>query len=384
MSKTRAKALVIGGGVSGLTTALCLRQDGMDVTVVAERFAPNVTSVVAGALWEWPPAVCGYHHDELSLARSKEWCMVSYRIFIGLAEQPETGVHFRPVVFYFKYPVGSSPRDLEKMTELRDKVLGFRHDAALIRENGVNTATGVQDAYAHMAPMVDTDRYMAWLLSEAHAKGCDIRQGRITGRLRDQEGALKRRFRADVIVNCSGLGAAELSGEPMYALRGALVRVKNDGVRMPRITQAHCVSHDESRNEQDIVFIVPRGTDMLVLGGLAERDEWSTDIGLHNYEPVRAMYRRCVEFLPALAHAEIDAAEPVRVGLRPFRARNVRVDREEGTDILHNYAHGGAGVTFSWGCAFETAALAQTVLGGSRSSRKIASSSPATSSAAST
>ena len=96
---------------------------------------------------------------------------------------------------------------------------------------------------------------------------------------------------------------------------------------MPRVTQAHCISHDGADEERGFIFIVPRGDDLLVLGGLAEPDEWDLDIGLHNYEPIRAMYRRCLEFLPALADAEIDAAEPVRVGLRPFRRQNVRLER---------------------------------------------------------
>lgn len=49
--------LVIGAGVSGLTTAICLREAGFSVVIVADRFAPDLTSIVAGALWEWPPAV---------------------------------------------------------------------------------------------------------------------------------------------------------------------------------------------------------------------------------------------------------------------------------------------------------------------------------------
>ena len=73
-----ARVLVIGAGVSGLTTALCLRQKGFQVTVVAAKFAPSIVSVVAGALWEWPPAVCGFHQDQRSLDRSKQWCMISY------------------------------------------------------------------------------------------------------------------------------------------------------------------------------------------------------------------------------------------------------------------------------------------------------------------
>src|SRR5262245_36514174 len=98
----RGNVLVIGAGVSGLTSALCLARRGFAVTVAADRFAPRVTSVVAGALWEWPPAVCGHHHDPVSLARSKGWCETSYQVFAELAADPATGVFLRPVNFYFK------------------------------------------------------------------------------------------------------------------------------------------------------------------------------------------------------------------------------------------------------------------------------------------
>src|SRR5580658_10074580 len=131
------RVLVVGAGVSGLTSALCLARAGFEVEVVADRFAPDVVSVVAGALWEWPPAVCGHHRDEESIERAKSWCTESYGRFAHLAADPATGVHMREAVFYFRRPVADDPFQHAKMTELSGRVLGFRHTGDLIYENGI-------------------------------------------------------------------------------------------------------------------------------------------------------------------------------------------------------------------------------------------------------
>jgi D-amino-acid oxidase len=345
------RVLVIGAGVSGLTCALSLARAGFEVEVVAEKFQSDLVSVVAGALWEWPPAVCGYHRDQTSLARSKAWAMESYEIFSDLARDPATGVYMRRANFYFTEQ--QTARELHKMEELAPKVRGFVRDAGLADANGVSPAAGIVDAYAFVAPMIDTDVYMGWLRRQVEAAGVTITQRRIDGRLADQEARVRSKYRAGSIVNCTGLGSAEMHGAQMYPLRGALVRAINDGSRMPKVTEAHCVSHPEGSTKQDMVFIVPRGENMLLLGGLTEEDEWSLDIGLHNYEPVREMYRRCLEFMPALVRAQLDPDEPVRVGLRPLRNGNVCLEREAETSIVHNYGHGGSGFSFSWGCAHE-------------------------------
>ena len=361
-SRRRAEVLVIGAGVSGLTTALCLRQKRFGVTVVADRFAPYVTSVVAGALWEWPPAVCGRHDDRDSLARSKAWCELSYGVFADLALDPATGVSLRPVNFYFKRPIEQDRQQLEKMEELRGRVQGFTHDSALIAANQVSPAAGVRDAYAHLAPMIDTDVYMPWLLREVRNSGCQVVQGKLDGPLCDQEEALLKRFGAEAIIHCAGLGAKELAEDEVFPVRGALIRVRNDGKEMPRITQAHCISHTGPSNEPGFLFIVPRGRETLLLGGLAEPGELGLDVDLENHAPIREMHRRCLEFLPILERAEIDSAEPIRVGLRPFRHAGVRLEKEPGRRIIHNYGHGGSGVTFSWGCSQEVARLAEELL----------------------
>ncbi len=240
------------------------------------------------------------------------------------------------------------------MEELKANVPGLRHDASLIREHGVNPDYGVVDAYSHLAPMIDTDVYMEWLTREANCGGCAWVRRKISCELRGCADALLKEYQAHWIVNCTGLGAKELGDSSVYPLRGALVRTLNSLV--PPLEVAHCVADDESGKTDAMVFIVPRGADRIVLGGLTEPDEWATDINL-NYAPIQRMYDRCLEFLPRLRTAVIDTAEPVRVGLRPSRPENVRLEWETGTPLIHCYGHGGSGVTLSWGCAEEVASM---------------------------
>ena len=353
--------LVVGGGVSGLTSALCLARQGLKVTLIADRFAPQVTSVVAGALWEFPPAICGHHRDEVSLRRSRDWSLTSYRIFSELAVGRTTGVTLPTAAFYFRELLADNPQQRVKVRELSENVRGFVHDPGLIATNGVNPGLRLRDAYAHVAPVIDTDIYLDWLLRELHQAGVAVVTRKIIGSLREQESTLRNEFHAHALVNCSGLGARELAQDTVRPLRGALLRIRD---AEKRVTMAHCLSPDGTNGDDSFIFIVPRGRDTVVLGGFAQPDEWGLDIGLANYNPIQQIYSRCLEFLPALKGIPIDAAEPVRVGLRPWRVAGVRLEREPGMPLVHNYGHGGSGVTLSWGCALEVAALVAEILRG--------------------
>jgi D-amino-acid oxidase len=354
-SSRERHALVLGAGAIGLTSALTLRRRDWAVTVVADRFAPHITSAVAGALWEWPPGVCGKH---VNLESARGWAKSSLYHFTELANDPTTGVFVRPVTFYFQHDLAGDAFQQEKMAQLAEVARGFRHDAALIREHGIGPRHVYRDAYQHLAPMIDTDTYLIWLMDRVREAGCDVREKTITAPLHESTENLLKEFGADVIVNCTGFGSRELAADSgMYPLRGAVIRIRNDGRTMPRIEQAHCVSHDGINPDPGFVFIVPRGADKLLLGGFAEPHESSLDIGLADYEPIQEMFHRCVEFLPSLKNAEIEAAEPLRVGLRPARERGVRLEWDDTLPIVHNYGHGGSGLTYSWGCAEEVASL---------------------------
>jgi D-amino-acid oxidase len=350
--------LVLGAGVAGLTTALVLARRGHKVHVVAERFSAPITSFVAGALWEWPPAICGHHHNPQSLARSKIWAAESYKVFAKLAPIPDSGVFLRRANFYFKQPLASTPTQLQKMNELRTTVQQFQHDPTLAHRNGIAPDQGIHDAYSFLAPMVDTDAYLIWLRNQAAQLGCSFEQRRIEGPLHPQCHTLAQNANAVAVVNCTGLGAAQLADDAIVPLRGALVRYKNGRPDSPLISESHCLAPDETKPKNGFVFIVPRGHTHILLGGFAEPNEFSLQIGLQNHPPIQAIVERCHQFLPALRDAELDSLEPVRVGLRPTRAAGVRLESDPLQPILiHNYGHGGSGVTLSWGCANEVATL---------------------------
>ena len=174
---------MIGGGVVGVTSALQLLQKGYKVTVVAKEFASPVasgkciTSEIAGALWEWPPAVCGRHTDEKSLERSKVWCMDSYGKFMELAMNPkETGAYLRQSVFYFKDMVEDLPAQLDKMNELCH-LPGFRHDSKLIEETGKSSygaLSNVRSFYEYFCLMLikaspNKSAFISYLLTDFNA-----------------------------------------------------------------------------------------------------------------------------------------------------------------------------------------------------------------------
>ena len=51
MTDNEADVLVLGGGVIGLTTAVCLAEAGVTVTLAAAEPPAGTTSAAAGAIW---------------------------------------------------------------------------------------------------------------------------------------------------------------------------------------------------------------------------------------------------------------------------------------------------------------------------------------------
>ena len=377
---TSPTILIIGGGVTGLINAWVLLDRGYHVTVVAQRWASftdeqRLTSQIAGALFEFPPAVCGQHTDAISLNKSKRWCMVAYKIWEAIASDPNraaiSGVQMKHSNFFFPRPIEEDSAQLLKMREIENSgIRGFNRSPNLITKAGIDPRYGAVDAYEHLAPIIDTDRAMEWLMVMVQSKGAKFITETIHGDLFSQESELRHRFNADVIVNSTGLSSLSLAADKAcFPLRGALIRIINDGSDFPKVDTSLAITADAAL-DNEIVFIVPRNDNILLLGRIAQPHEWKLDLKLDSPE-IQRMRTRCENFLPGLKNARVDPEYPLAQGLRPARERNVRVERElrrqrvvvDGCErevpsrIVHSYGQGGAGWSLSFGCAEDVAVL---------------------------
>ncbi|HVZ94390.1 MAG TPA: FAD-dependent oxidoreductase, partial [Phycisphaerales bacterium] len=192
-------------------------------------------------------------------------------------------------------------------------------------------------AWVFDAPRVEPAVFLPWIQRRI---GISIEHKRV-GSLRDTSG--------DAVVNCTGLGARTLADDQsMRAVYGGIVVVEPG---MLDLTVS--ISDDRrasDRRDTDFFYSIPRRNEV-VLGGTAE--PCSDD---------RSLVVTDAEREGILARCRAAGLEPPRVircygGLRPFRP-SVRVERDpRDPRVIHNYGHGGAGYTLSWGCALDVVKL---------------------------
>lgn len=316
--------LVIGAGVIGLSTAVRLRESGLDAHVWAEAPPRRTTSGVAAAIW--------YPYKARPRRRVLLWGKRTFEVFERLARRSEAGVYMRGGVELFREP---SPEPWWKSAV---PVVRRCEDREL--------PPGYADGYYFVVPVVEMPVYLDYLARRLAEAGGRIEERTVTS-LEDAAGE------SAVVVNCAGLGARGLASDASVTpIRGQVVRTSNPGLERFVLDEG---------NPEGVTYIVPRTGDC-ILGGTAEEGEWDTD---PDPETAERILRRCARLEPRLEEAEILEH---KVGLRPGRPE-VRLELETlpgGSACVHNYGHGGSGVTLSWGCAEEALGLVRQALEGDR------------------
>ena len=388
---SKIKVVVLGGGVIGMTTALVLKLHGFNVTVVSKH---GFDKMYSDKLSDRPPELASVHAAASVIPHSvdhpseKEILAVSQKFFHRLAFSAGFGVRVQRHYELFEKltPPPEYSRVVKDFTLLDSEGTSWVNDKNIPRRKG---ADGVWGWYFN-AFFAEVPTYMKALY------------GLFDGRLREVE--IKdikdiEDISADVVVNCMGRWGVDIFKEDRKntkIIRGHMVKV---GIHeVPRDERDQYFSYNYapdlaiySRNQNDDgvqldnngnpiefkadVYFYPR-SDGWLLGGSRqvgdpevgeawrEKDEqyggdhfkknnWELEIP----KPIWTLNRELLLDITGVDIADEKYRSYSYVGYRfgrnPIRIEKGNELKDKNKLLIHNYGHGGAGYTLSWGSAYE-------------------------------
>lgn len=311
------RVVVVGSGITGLSCAVLLLRAGHEVVVVSADPPERTVSWVAAAVWF--PTAAG---PAEAVAR---WGATTYDVLAAEAASGVPGVVLR-----------------ESLVLAREPYDGLPDWAAAVGDVRPARADELPPGYAHglrfAVPLVEMPVYLPHLRSSVERAGARFVERRID-RLDDVLD-----LRPDVVVNAAGLAAGPLVGDDSgFPVRGQIVRVANPGLDL---------SVRDEQHPGGRAYVHPRTHDC-ILGGTLETDRRDLE---PDADETAAILARCTDIEPRLAGVRV---LETLVGLRPGRpAVRVEVDHDLlPVPVVHDYGHGGSGVTIGWGCAADVVRL---------------------------
>jgi D-amino-acid oxidase len=304
------KAAVIGVGTIGLSTAMLALERGYHVTIYSDKPLSETTSMKAAASFK-PVLVAENELTDRMLELSS-----GYFERIVMQDGEAAGVHKH--VHWEAMSVPREPKGYLSMMEAFESV------------ERPHVPGGYALGWKYRTFFIDTSIYLPWLLQRFTASGGMLVLLEKPFTSLEQLAELP----ADIVFNCTGLGARELCHDSkVIPIKGQVALTDPQ----PEINWS--ISADG-------FYMYPRRHNT-VLGGTAE---WRVNDEEVDPGAIDLIMRGNQRILP---HLGADAIRKTYAGSRPYRADSIRVESENmnGKHIVHNYGHGGAGLTLCWGSA---------------------------------
>ncbi len=323
----KTSVAIIGAGVSGLTCGVLFAERGYRTAIFAKEIGRKTTSGAAAAVW-FP-----YHVEPAN--KIIPLALETYHVLVDLVRFPETGISI------------IESRQFSRTGEIQIPdwaiSLGAQQLSSVatglwpVRDRAQRAGYKFKSGFSLRVPLMDTTIYLDYLAARFRRAGGEINANMQVENLEDVE----REF--DLVINCAGIGARELVQDAdLEPHRGQVAIV-------PRIEGLSCAIVCD---DAPLMYAIPRASDC-VFGGTNELSD--------NLAADPATTSRIVAECCQVLNIDEPRVLAERVGLRPFRKSGVRLERDrlrDGRTVIHNYGHGGAGFTLSWGCAREVLDLA--------------------------
>jgi D-amino-acid oxidase len=308
---------IIGAGVSGLTCGVAFAERGCRAAIFAKETGRQTTSGAAAAVW-FP-----YHVE--SAERVIPLALQTFDVLADVARVPASGVSMIEL------------RQFSRAGELPIPDWAIPLGASVIPSEVEGSLESFKSGFSLNVPLMDTTIYLDYLAARFRKAGGEIHANVRFEKLEDVDTTF------DLVINCAGIGASELVHDAdLEPHRGQVAIV-------PRIDG---LSYAVVCDDVPLMYAIPRANDC-VFGGTNEVSD--------NLAADPATTSRIVTECSRVLNIDKPGVLAERVGLRPFRRSGVRLERDrfrDGRTVIHNYGHGGAGFTLSWGCAHEVLNMA--------------------------
>ncbi|XP_075168072.1 D-amino acid oxidase 1 [Haematobia irritans] len=315
---------IVGSGIIGLTTALELQENfpNAKVTILADRFNEDTTSYVAAGIFRPGTSFMGPTPEI-----TQQWMTDAFHYWDDLRRSKEATL--AGVCQLSGYIFSSTSPSIVR-NHFIEKLLPVYRQAT---EDELKLCQGNWKYGSFFTTCLTESRiYLPYAAKKFKDAGGIVMYHHVNSLKNLPENY-------DVVVNCTGMGAKELcSDRQLVPIRGQILKV-----RAPWIKTAFYGDYD--------TYIVP-GFDTVTLGGCRQFDSYNMEVCKYDSMAIK---ERCYNMLPSLKKAEV-----VRemVGLRPHRSI-VRVEKDivyrsqdgRPLKVVHNYGHGGYGVTTAPGTA---------------------------------
>ncbi|MBP7860973.1 FAD-binding oxidoreductase [bacterium] len=363
---------ILGGGISGLSTAILLQQAGYKTSILSDlNFDVPTNYAMASA----------YPHN-LKIQNLDQISEDSQNLFAKLAQNARSGLLIHRI-----YEVFEQEPELAPLGDKRMQFQTFDGPVEKLKmtiKPPFRTGATYLYGYTFKTYFADMPVYMDFLWDWYEALGGLLVHKKVTPEIIKEASG-------KIVVNCLGLGSLKVFEDksPLNVVRGKQVLVP----KAPIITGAENIPMAYNYTPSADVFSRADGNPEYVHffsrndgwllgqtrepGSLDQTGKWVGDSvkgeevmvgGVFIPEPILSLNNDLLKNWVGYDLKSKQTQMQGRVGLRYYRdSQNsgvrLELDNIDGVSCVHNYGHGGSGITMSWGCAKRCVDLVNSITG---------------------